>query len=1294
LANGASTTISFNVSPTATGTLTNTATVTGTNNTNTTTNSSTVITTVGAVQNVNVQLSLQGNALGTVTDTTGAINCTHANTNTTSCSALFPVGGQVTLTESTLGAFGGWIGAPTACTVSGNTCQFTVPATGEQITATFNPGAATFSLTVSPGPNDTGSGTVTSAPVGINCTVAPAGVSGACSAILQVGTLVNMTVTPAAGSNFFGWTGTNPNCLSSSAVNCEVAITQNENVVPTFTSTQQQFLLTVGIAGAGSGTVTSQAGLAPAINCTTGSAVGCSANYNANTNVVLTAAPAAGSTFTGWSGGTPACSGIGTCSVTMSQAQNVTATFGQAVQQFPLTVTDAGTGTGTVKSQPGLVPAISCTTGTADGCTGSYNSGTPVTLTATAGNGSAFAGWSGGTPACSGTGTCSVTMSQAQNVTATFNTSATLQSIAISPSAPSIPTGQTVQLFAIGMFSDGSQSDLTNSVTWASDTPGVATVSNAAGSQGLVAGVAGGTATISAKLGSITGSTLVTVAQFPTMVPPQLFFTEGTIGTQTAAQTTTFTNPGPNAIQISGVTITGSFLADFGQTSDCGTVSGPGTCPISTKFTPSTLGPETADVSVASNSPFSPTVAHVVGNSTNRQLPGFLTNVLPANDDNSTGAVPLPFPINFFGTTYNSLFVNNNGNVTFGQPLGTFTPTGLNGDNGGIPIMAPFWADVDTTGLGSSVVTYGTDTVNGHQAFGVNYQNVGYFASNFDKLNSFQLVLIDRSDTGAGNFDMEFNYNEIRWEAGDASGGTLGLCGALVPPACVPAAAGYSNGTGNPGTNFQLAGSFVPGALLDSGPAATSLIRNSVNTDPVLGRYVFAVRNGAVQADTLTLTLAGTGTGTVKDNAGQLTCSDTNGGQKVCNANYPSGTQLILTATADPGSNFSGWSAPCAGTGTCAFTITQNTGITATFTPANVTLQSITVAPPTPSIVAGTNQAFTATGHFSDGSSGPVSVTWSSSNTAIATINASTGVATGVTAGGPITITATSTQNQNINGTAQLTVTAPVVLVSIAVTPANPSVIVGQNQQFTATGTFSDNSQQDITASVVWSSSNPDVASITAGGLATGLTGGANTTISASKAVGNTIIKGSTTLTVTNVPFVLAITPPPGGNPGAPPTVTPGGTLAIGLTLTAAPGFNGTVTFSCVSNQPQFLTCTPAPSSVTLSGNTPKQVAIVMNTFCQGDTPMYGPGPGGFGGGLALLLAMAMLGSITWAYRTRSRWALSFAVLMLIALGSAACSSLPSGPNGRTPAGMYQLNITATAGGASQTVVQPIQVLP
>ena len=81
-----------------------------------------------------------------------------------------------------------------------------------------------------------------------------------------------------------------------------------------------------------------------------------------------------------------------------------------------------------------------------------------------------------------------------------------------------------------------------------------------------------------------------------------------------------------------------------------------------------------------------------------RPLPGFTVNNLPANDDGSTGLVNLGFTINFFGVSTNQVYVNNNGNITLGQPFFTYTPTALNSANGGIPIIAPFFADVDTTG--------------------------------------------------------------------------------------------------------------------------------------------------------------------------------------------------------------------------------------------------------------------------------------------------------------------------------------------------------------------------------------------------------------------------------------------------------------------------------------------------------------------------------------------------------------------------------------------------------------------
>ena len=216
---------------------------------------------------------------------------------------------------------------------------------------------------------------------------------------------------------------------------------------------------------------------------------------------------------------------------------------------------------------------------------------------------------------------------------------------------------------------------------------------------------------------------------------------------------------------------------------------------------------------------------------------GFSSSILPANDDGSTGLVGLGFTANFFGTNYTQTYVNNNGNLTFTAPLSTYTPFGLVGTN--TPIIAAFFADVDTRGAGSSPVTYGTGTVNGRNAFGANYVNVGYYDSQTNKLNDFQLLLVDRADTGSGNFDIEFNYNKVQWETGSASGGNNGLGG-------IPAAVGYSNGlSGAANVSFQLPGSLTTGAFLDGGSAATSLIANSLNSD-VLGRYTFNARNGTV----------------------------------------------------------------------------------------------------------------------------------------------------------------------------------------------------------------------------------------------------------------------------------------------------------------------------------------------------------------------------------------------------------------------------------------------------------------
>lgn len=209
---------------------------------------------------------------------------------------------------------------------------------------------------------------------------------------------------------------------------------------------------------------------------------------------------------------------------------------------------------------------------------------------------------------------------------------------------------------------------------------------------------------------------------------------------------------------------------------------------------------------------------------TNAIRDGFTNNALPAEDDAPSSMADMSLAVNFYGVWYSNVWVNNNGNITFNGSLSTYSPVALNGS--GVPIISPYWADVDTSNPNSAVVTYGTNIVDSRAAFGVDWVNVGYYAAHADRLLSCQLVIIDRSDITPGDFDMEFNYFKVQWEWGDVSVGD-------------PPRAGFSDG----GTNdFELSGSGVEGMFMDTN-AVNGLIYNSLNS-PVPGRYVFYFRDG------------------------------------------------------------------------------------------------------------------------------------------------------------------------------------------------------------------------------------------------------------------------------------------------------------------------------------------------------------------------------------------------------------------------------------------------------------------
>jgi hypothetical protein len=178
-----------------------------------------------------------------------------------------------------------------------------------------------------------------------------------------------------------------------------------------------------------------------------------------------------------------------------------------------------------------------------------------------------------------------------------------------------------------------------------------------------------------------------------------------------------------------------------------------------------------------------------------------------------------------------------------------------------------------------------------------------------------------------------------------------------------------------------------------------------------------------------------------------------------------------------------------------------------------LTLKSLAVTPSTSSVNKGSTVQIVATGTYSDSSTHDAtsSVNWTSSSPSLATVGASTGLVTGVSSGGPVTITASI---GSFTGTSALTV-GSAALQSIAVTPANSGVYIGSSLQFTATGTFSDTTTASI-PSAVWTSSKPTVATINSAGIAQGLAAGTTMITATVNGIAN-----STLLTVSVVPGVV-----------------------------------------------------------------------------------------------------------------------------------------------------------------------------
>ncbi|MGH9505202.1 MAG: beta strand repeat-containing protein [Terriglobales bacterium] len=435
--------------------------------------------------------------------------------------------------------------------------------------------------------------------------------------------------------------------------------------------------------------------------------------------------------------------------------------------------------------------------------------------------------------------------------------------------------------------------------------------------------------------------------------------------------------------------------------------------------------------------------------------------------------------------------------------------------------------------------------------------------------------------------------NALTWSSSDTSVATIGnagLANALVPGVVlVTAQSGTITGTAtldvtSAGTNlasisiapaassipvnttqqFSATGTYADGSSSDLTSLVTwtsittavvTVDANGLATGVAPGTSTISASIGGVTGST-TLTVNAPTISSISITPVDLTLAIGINQQFTATATYSDGSSQDLasgvtwTSSSPSVASINGAGlAATAGAGQTTLTATVGSqSDTTTLTVVAAHLISIDVEPQTASIALGTTQQFSAVGSFDDGSTQLLpSVTWTSSVPGTASINAS-GVATSV-GSGSATISAIS---GSVTGTASLSVNSAT-LVSIAVAPANSSMAVGTLKQFTATGTFSDSSTQDLTLSVLWDSSNPATATVNNQGIAGSLATG-TTTISAARGA----ISGSTGLTVSTSTLVsISIIP---GNPriekGTSLRFTAVGTFSDGSTSSSLTGLS------------------------------------------------------------------------------------------------------------------------------------------
>ncbi len=725
-----------------------------------------------------------------------------------------------------------------------------------------------------------------------------------------------------------------------------------------------------------------------------------------------------------------------------------------------------------------------------------------------------------------------------------------LVSIAVTPATATIALGSSQQYQAVGTYSDGSTQNVTTLLTWSSATPAVATVTNT----GLATGLSQGTATLTGGFEAISASVTMTVAApnlaSITIVPNAASLSIGTTqqlsatgnytdgSTQNLTTSTTWASSNSNVIGVSSnglatavATGNATITATSGSTSGTAALVVTGTTQANlntSRYQHSATTLNNGQILVAGgvNCPASGSCTYLSSAELYNPATGaFAYTGGPMATARSAPAVQL----NSGKVLVAGGFAcDSSGNCSSLQSAEIYDPIAGTFSSAGTMTIA-------RSGHTMTVLSNGTVLIAGGQ----NCTS----AASCSALQNAEIY-----NPNAGTFVAGSNMSAARFGASAVllNSGSVLIAGGFDGTNLPAEAEIYSPSNGGftwegPSLNvprFDASATLLNnGQVLVAGGSTCNLPGCPTNAaeiyDPVANTFTLVPGGMNVPRFNHSATL--TTNGQVVIAGGFSSCgsactseASTEFFDPVAGA-FTSG-QAVATALA-------GHTGTLVPNGDVLLTGGINAGVTLAsdewYQPTSLTppgLVSITVAPASSFLMQGQPEQLVATGTFSDGTTQTLqSVIWSSSNPSVAAIGNSPGSAGIVNAQATGAATLTATVGA-VSGSASLNVAG---LVSLTIAPANPFIAVGSGQQLSATGTFVDGSQKNVTTLVTWSSSSPS--SVLIGTASSGLPGYAMGAAVGTSTITATLgsISANTSVTVQattapNPPSITTVSPPVG----------------------------------------------------------------------------------------------------------------------------------------------------------------------